>query len=150
MNISLKTKFILTIIMVGLLAIVMVFLLDLKSDSDIDTSESIGEISFKLYDESGSVVINDRLDIYESDTLYSVLKRHYSLVCANQNYKTDESCSYKFINGYIILGIEDVQSDWYNTVLTIYINEERANYGVSMIELNDNDLIEIKRTDYHE
>ncbi|QLY39645.1 DUF4430 domain-containing protein [Hujiaoplasma nucleasis] len=150
MNISLKIKILLSVIMAGLLVIVMVFLLDLGPDQEIETENSIGQIAFILYDESNSVVLADDLKFYENDTLFTLLKRHYTLVCANQFYKADPSCSHKFPNGYVLLAIEDIESDWYNTVLTIYVNHERANYGVSMLNLNDGDIIEIKRTDYDE
>ncbi|MGE4572268.1 MAG: hypothetical protein AB7E09_05930 [Candidatus Izemoplasmatales bacterium] len=150
MNISLQIKILLSVIMAGILVIVMVFLLDLGPDQEVETENSIGQISFMLYDESNSVVLEDDLKLYENDTLFTVLKRHYTLVCANQFYQADPSCSYKFPNGYVLLAIENIESDWYNTVLTIYVNHERANYGVSMLNLNDGDIIEIKRTDYHE
>lgn len=127
------------------IALLLVFFLMINRGSD-----SYGNIDFILYNENEEIVIEDQLSFNEGDTLFDVLNREYDLVCADSNYQRDETCSHQFINGYVLLEIEEVSSNWYDSVLSIYINGELANYGVSLIELEDGDLIEIKRTIYNE
>jgi len=146
-----KTKVALSILMIVSLVLVYIFLLDYHSDDkDINTDIVKGQITFKLYDEFDVIIIDDVLDYYDNDSLYTILQRNYQVVCANQFYQRDETCSYRFINGYVILEIESVVSNWYQTVLTLYINGVRANYGVSLVDFKDGDLVEFKRTIYDE
>lgn len=115
-----------------------------QSPNNIPTDELIGEIHFMLYDESQTLVVDDQLSIYRNDTLFTLLNRHYDLVCADNQYQADSSCSYRFVQGYALLGIDDVITDWHSTFLSIYINDKIALTGVSGIEPKDDDTIEIK------
>jgi len=149
MKISLVTKVIITAVMVIILG-VMIYFLNTQSPSEITTEEKIGEIHFRLYNEDDTLVIDDMLNLYHDDTLFTILNRHYDLVCADRNYQPDDTCSYSFINGYVLLGIDDIESDWYTTVLSIYVNGDLAVEGVSGIDPKDGDVITIRKTDYHE
>jgi hypothetical protein len=113
-------------------------------------SKADGEFDFILYNEFDEVVIDDRLEFKEGQVLFDVLEKEYAIVCAGPLYQKDESCSYEFVNGHVILEIEAVKTNWYDSFLEVYINGVHSNYGVSLIELHDNDLIEIKWTDVNE
>lgn len=81
------------------------------------------------------------------NTLFDILNDHYQLTCLNaQNYQPDTTCGPQSngINGKIILSINDVQTDWNNHYLAIYINGVYSNRGVSQIEFKDGDVIEFK------
>ncbi|MCF7923854.1 MAG: hypothetical protein K9L64_01960 [Candidatus Izimaplasma sp.] len=150
MKINKYIKILISIISIVIITIIYYFLADLSPDS-IDTSNEIeGYINFVLIDESDQVLIDDNLDFYEEDTLFTLLNRNYEIVCADQNYQPDPSCSHKFLAGRVILEIEELESNWSDTVLTIYVNDKLATSGVSNISLNDGDQITIKRTDYNE
>jgi len=143
---NLGFKILITLVMVLVLSGIYLWLNQASNTEEVATDYPVGSIAFSLYNEDDSLLIDERLTIYESDTLYSVLSRNYDIVCANQQYQPDASCSYRFINGYVILAIEDVDSNWSDTVLSIYVNDQLSNYGVSMIELVDGDVITIRKT----
>ncbi|QWC00670.1 hypothetical protein KHQ88_03630 [Mycoplasmatota bacterium] len=138
-------KIIISIVLVTILAITVYLISDHSSDH-IPTEVAKGEIIFSLYDGNDELIINDTLVFYEEDNLFTLLNRHYDLVCADSRYEPDETCSYKFLYGRIILEIETVDSDWYSTVLSVYVNGTLSNKGVSLINLNDQDHITIRKT----
>lgn len=143
MNLNLRLKIFISIILLACLGLTIYYLSD-KSPEAVVTDEAIGEIQFKLFDESQSLVVDNSLAIYKDDTLYTILNRNYDITCADQRYQEDNTCSYKFIFGYAILGIEDISTNWYDTYLSIFINNELAVIGVSGLIPEDGDLIEIK------
>jgi hypothetical protein len=143
MKFDLRLKIIISIALLICLGFVLYQVAD-HSPEYVTTGEARGEIEFKLYDESQSLVIDDELLFYDDDTLYTILLRHYDLTCADSQYQPDDSCSFKFIHGYALLGIDDVLTNWYTSFLSIYVNGEVAIKGVSLIEPRDGDLIEIK------
>ncbi|MFP4478170.1 MAG: DUF4430 domain-containing protein [Candidatus Izemoplasmatales bacterium] len=139
-------KIIISLLLIAVLAMTMYYISD-RSNDGVDTSEPPqGDIYFKLYDEKQDLVIDDTLSFYKDDTLFTLMNRHYDLVCADKNYQADDTCSHKFIYGRILLGIEDVQTNWYDTVLSIYVNDSLSTKGVSLIELSDGDVITIRKT----
>lgn len=138
-------KIIITLVMLGALTGVFLWLDQASSPGEVETDDAIGTIQFLLFDEDESMVIDDQINIYQGDTLYTVLDRHYEIVCADRQYQPDPSCSHRFLNGYVILGIEGIESNWTDTVLSIYVNDYLSNYGVSMIDLEDGDLIVIRK-----
>ena len=150
MTLNKYQKILISIIGLFVIGLIYFLLADFSPYSINPTGQIAGEIQFELIDENDEVKINENLIFYEEDTLFTVLNRNYRVVCADQNYQPDSTCSHKFIGGRVILEIEDVSSNWTNTVLTIYINDSLAVESVSKIRLNDGDKITIKRTDYNE
>jgi hypothetical protein len=140
-----RLKIVITIVMLIALTGVFLWLNQASSPEEIETNDSIGSIQFRLIDENENIVIDDQINIYQGDTLYTVLDRHYEIVCADRQYRPDPSCSHRFLNGYVILGIEGIDSNWIDTVLSIYVNDSLSNYGVSMIDLEDGDEISIRK-----
>ncbi|MFW5794284.1 MAG: DUF4430 domain-containing protein [Bacillota bacterium] len=150
MSLNKYHKILISIIGLSIIGLIYYLLADFSPYSINPTGEISGEIEFELIDENDDVILNENLIFYEEDTLFTVLNRNYRVVCADQNYQPDPTCSHKFISGRVILEIENLKSNWTNTVLTIYINDSLATEGVSNIELNDGDKITIKRTVYNE
>lgn len=143
MKLSLGLKIAISVILVFALGAVF-FLVDMQSPEEVLTDEVVGQVRFKLYDRSDELVIDDDLDIYKDETLYSLLNRHYDLVCADAFYQADPTCSYKSIYGYALLEIEDVKTNWYGSNLSIFMNGSLATLGVSNIKLQADDVIEIR------
>ncbi len=150
MSINKYQKILISIVALIIIGVIYYYLGDFSPSSVDDNGEIAGEIQFELIDENDQILIDDRLTFYEEDTLFTLLNRNYSIVCADQNYQPDPSCSHTFIGGRIILAIEGLESNWTDTVLTIYINDSLALEGVSKITLEDEDKITIKRTEYNE
>ncbi|MDA3932521.1 MAG: hypothetical protein PF513_07275 [Tenericutes bacterium] len=143
-------KIIISFVLIAILAIT-IYLISDRSDDDVNTGgEPQGEIYFELYDEFQTLVIDETLSFYEEDNLFTLLNRNYDLVCANGDYEPDDSCSYRFLYGRIILGIEEVDSDWYSTVLSVYINDNLSTKGVSLTELSNGDNITIRKSHINE
>jgi len=143
MKIDVRLKILLSLILLVGLGLTYYAVSD-QTPKTVNTEEGIGEIQFQLYNEFDEIQVDDELVLYEDDTLFTILNRHYDLVCANQHYQPDDSCSYQFLYGYIVLGIENVETNWYGDFLSIYVNGKVAVKGVSGIYPKDGDVIEIK------
>jgi hypothetical protein len=133
-------KVLITIITV-LIAVISVKLLVPDQAAQTD-----GEITFILEDADKNEVIHEVLYYYEGDTLFDILNREYTLVCADIEYDADSTCSYESPYGKAILEINTVKSDWYNNFLALYINDEYATYGVSKLPYKSGDVIVFKWT----
>ena len=130
-----KLKIILSLVLlIAVVVSVKLLLPDQQANSD-------GHITFILVNETGEEVINEEIPYYKGDTLYDVLQRKYDVLCANIEYEKDDTCSYDSEYGKALLQIEDVETDWYNSFLALYINDEYANYGVSKLPFKDGDII---------
>jgi hypothetical protein len=103
------------------------------SDNDSDS----GYVSIVLMDESNTIIIDDVHYFEGTVTLYELLQSEYDIACASPNYAIDYDCGFTMLNSHIILGIEEIETDWINTYLKIYINDEESNFGVDLIYLND-------------
>jgi len=109
-------------------------------------AESDGTITFILIDASQEEVINEEVDFHIGDTIFDIINREYEVVCADEDYKPDPTCSYNSPYGKAILEINDVTTDWYSSFLALYINNQYANYGVSKLPYNDGDTIRFSWT----
>ncbi len=105
-----------------------------------DDNEATGQgsIEITVYDQSGTVASSESHLFYEGDTLFKVMDRHYDLTCADAQYNPDNSCDTTFSGRHILLGINDVESDWTNTFLYLEVNGVMATRGVDEVELEDN------------
>ncbi|MEC9485069.1 MAG: hypothetical protein UMR38_04270 [Candidatus Izemoplasma sp.] len=122
-------------IAVVIVTVIAVFMLTRLENDDL------GEIQFVLIDRNDTVVIDDTLSFTEEDDLVSLLQEHYTVVCANTSYKPTTRCETHFANGRIVLGVDEVITDWRNHYIGIYINDTYSNVGVDGIALKDGDTI---------
>ncbi|MGM0435668.1 MAG: hypothetical protein ACQEQA_01315 [Bacillota bacterium] len=104
-----------------------------------DEGEATGEgsIDITVYDQSETVVSSESHLYYEGDTLFKVMDRHYELTCADTQYNPDDTCETTFAGSHILLGIDDVMTDWTNTFLYLEVNDTMATRGVDDVKLED-------------
>lgn len=100
-----------------------------------------GEITIIVVDEIGDTISNKTYNFTESDTLFSILDENYELGCADSSYHFSTECEAQAFGSRVILQIDTVVTDWTNTYIGIYINDEYSNYGIDSISLKDGDII---------
>lgn len=135
-----KTKILLTLIAVVFGYLTFTFLLP-NQEANAD-----GFIVFVLVDENGETVVHEEIEYFTGDSIFDILDRNYQVVCADNFYEPDETCSYDSAYGKAILEIQEVKTDWNNNFLALYINDEYATYGVSKLPYKDGDIISFKWT----
>jgi len=96
-----------------------------------------GGIKIEVVNDLGEVVVRDSYDFIEETSLYDILHDNYTVGCASSSYDLDYSCNYESFNSHIVLAIDDVETDWYNSFLEITINGEKSVYGVDSIMVED-------------
>jgi hypothetical protein len=82
----------------------------------------------------------------EGDTLYDILSRNYTIYCADHNHQKDETCTpTKFleITGRVLLGINELESNWTDTYIQIQINNVAPEKGMDQLEFTDQDVISL-------
>lgn len=138
-----KTWIKLGILVVGLLALLATYKLFFNGGG----AKGDGTITLIVIDENGVEKINDELDIKKDMTLLDVLKENYQLTCLGPMNRVDETCTQHFGFDLILLSVDGVTTDFQNTFLAFYINDEFSKVGITQIELNDGDVIKIQVED---
>jgi len=108
--------------------------------SHLNKNDEIGEITIILVDEIGDTISSKTYSFTESDTLFSILEDNYLLGCADSSYQITTVCDPLLFSSRVILKIDTVETDWNNTFIAIYENEEYSNLGLDSISLNDGDV----------
>jgi hypothetical protein len=107
-----------------------------------------GSVTLKIMDQ-GVLVREVDAELFEDDVLFDVLERHFDLVCATPGYSLDDSCQPRLIvgrtGGRVLLGIDDLRTDWFSDFLQIRRNGSPAQYGVDTLSLEDGDTVTIDR-----
>lgn len=146
---KLSTKIIVSIAMIILAWVVITYLI--PQDETIDS----GDITIQIYDGGDMLVYEGTHGFQEGMYLYDVLDASFDLICGNQSYQADPTCSYTFTSfayqGKIILGISNddfsIISNWTETFLAIEYVDSNAyilsQKGPSHIALKDGDIIRI-------
>ncbi len=81
-----------------------------------------GTITVEVYNENDEQVVSNTHDFYGETTLFDVLDEHYDIDC--------ETASFQSGSGKILLGIENVQTDFQNNFIYIEKNGAQSFYGV--------------------
>lgn len=107
---------------------------DSKNQSQILENDGVCDILFGLIDKNNNVVSNDILEITDGEFLYDVLKRNddkFKLQGSDSDY------------GFFMTGINDVVADYSKdgSYISLWINGNYAQYGISGLSLNDNDVV---------
>lgn len=110
------------------------------------SGDNQGGIKIEVVNDLGEVIIRDSYEFKEETSLYDILHQNYSVGCANSSYELDYSCEYESFNSHIILAIDDVETDWYNSFLEITINGENSVYGVDSIMVEDDTTYKLTYT----
>lgn len=131
------------IITIGLLivAIGSFFYFSQNSKQDIE-----GEITIIVIDEIGDTISNTSYSFSSEDTLFSIINANYIVGCANTSYQLSDSCDAVIFGSRVILKIESITTDWQNSYISIYENDEYATAGIDSIALNDGDVFRFEYT----
>ena len=108
--------------------------------SQLNKNDSIGEITIIIVDEIGDTISSKTYSFTEEDTLFSILEENYELGCADNSYNITSVCEPLLFSSRVILKIETVETDWTNTFIAIYENNEYSTLGIDSIPLNDEDV----------
>ncbi|MFW6298381.1 MAG: hypothetical protein ACOC14_01750 [Bacillota bacterium] len=120
-----------TVVVVGLVFITFIWVSD-------PFSNEAGTLDLLVYDADDEKIIDETYTFDEEDTLFTVMDEHHEMVCADRSYEPDPDCETEFGNyGRILLGIEDIMTDWNNTFLYLEVNGTQANRGMDTVELED-------------
>lgn len=111
------------------------------------SGDSEGGITIILIDKEQNI-ISEETYLFESEiTLFEFMQTRYDLGCANNSYRLDETCSFTMLDNHIILGIDDVVTDWTSSYIQIYIDDAPSEYGVDLIALKNNTTYTFKYVD---
>ena len=91
------------------------------------------DVTIKLVDKEDNIHVNDTYHNNEL-SLVDLLKDNYVVRMEKQTY------------GYVIYDFEDIKTDFHNSYLAIYVNDNYSNYGISNIALKDDMVILFKET----
>lgn len=92
-----------------------------------------GGVTIELVDLEGNKE-EKRLDFDEGDTLFDLLYSNYEVTYEETGY------------GILLLGIDDIQTDFTSTYIAIYINGEYSNLGLSSIILEEENVYSFRET----
>lgn len=129
------------LLVVGLVALFITYKLFFNSGG----AKGDGTITLIVIDENGDEVIHDELEFRHKMTLLEVIQKHYRVTCRGPFNRVEDACSPK--DNIVILGIEDVQTDFNRTFLAIYVNNKFSKVGINDIEFQDGDVIKIQVED---
>ena len=108
--------------------------------SQLNKNDPIGEITIIVVDEIGDTISHKTIEFTESDTLFSLLDENYDIGCADSSYNLSTECEQLVYSSRVILKIDSLVTDWNNTYIGIYENDEYSNFGIDLIPLNDGDV----------
>lgn len=104
-----------------------------------------GEVTIILIDGETEISRNTHA-FNEGDTLYDLLSKNYQIYCADRNYQKDDMCApvaFAEITGRILLGINDLESNWSDTFIQIQLNGAPATAGMDQLQFTDQDEISL-------
>ena len=108
--------------------------------SQLNNNDTVGEITIIIVDEIGDTVSSKTYDFTKEDTLFSILQDNYEIGCADSSYHITTVCEPLLFNSRVILKVNSVETDWTNTFIAVYENDEYSNYGIDSISLNAGDV----------
>jgi hypothetical protein len=115
----------------------------------INRNDEIGDVTIIIVNELGETLSNKEYGFTEEDSLFELLNDEFELGCADNSYKLSDDCTEK-LGGRVLMKIDSVQTDWMNTYLAIYINEEYSTLGIDNIPLVDGNTYKFEHTEVGE
>ena len=106
-----------------------------------------GEVTIIVINELEEVVYQQSISFEEEDTLFELLDRELNVQCANMSYQISDACVNVTMNGKVILGLDDVKTDWYHSFIAIYVDGEYSEYGIDGIALKDGSTYRFEYTE---
>jgi len=130
-------KVFVTIFVLALALVGFFVLRDQRVDHDA------GQVRIVIHD--GEYLVGENsLSFSEGDSLFDILKREYSLLCANAAYQPTEDCNELLFGSPVILGIDEVVTNWTSSYFAIYINDEYSTLGVGNVYVEDGDMVRLQ------
>ena len=108
--------------------------------SYLDFSDIEGTITITLIDEIGDTISSRNYEFDSEDTLFNILDEYYELGCTDSGYMLSNECEPKLVGSRILLKIDDLETDWRNSYIAIYENDEYSLLGIDYISINDGDI----------
>ena len=127
-------KVLMSIVALGLIIVSFLAL------SYFDFSDKEGTITIILIDEIGDTISSNDYEFNSEDTLFDLLDEHYNLGCTDSGYRLSTDCEEKMVGSRILLNIDDLETDWMNSYIAIYENDEYSVLGIDYISINDGDI----------
>jgi hypothetical protein len=104
-----------------------------------------GDITIQIVDETDQIISEEVYSFTEEDTLLAILDANHDLTCGNRNYQPT-TCNPDSIFGTVILGIDDMSTNWMVDYIAIYVNNEYSTFGIDSIVLTDGDIYRFEYT----
>lgn len=114
------------------LAIAITTIVIYKSQQE-PAAEISGTVTVELVPLSGESVTKE-LEYQTGDTLFGLLTENFEVT-----YEEDQF-------GVLLYGIDQIQTDFINTYVALYINGAYSNYGISSISLEDGAVYSFRET----
>ncbi|KFZ27016.1 MAG: hypothetical protein KQ78_00782 [Candidatus Izimaplasma bacterium HR2] len=108
--------------------------------SYFNKSDVEGTITITVIDEIGDIVSSKEFDFTSEDTLFDLLDQNFEVGCANSSYQLSSECEKILFTSRVLMKIDDVETDWINSYIAIYKNNEYSLLGIDNIVLNDGDV----------
>lgn len=96
-------------------------------------ADTEGTVTVELIDLAGETQTKE-WNYEPGDTLLDLLSKHYEV-----NYQEDQY-------GAVLLGIDQIQTDFITSYIAIYVNNEYSNYGISSILLEEGAVYSFRET----
>lgn len=96
-----------------------------------------GEITIIVVDQIGDIVSNQEISFVESDTLFQLLDDNYDIACANNQYQISDTCEKLLFSSRVVLKIDEVETNWLDNYIGIYIDDVYSTQGIDEIPLRD-------------
>jgi hypothetical protein len=106
-----------------------------------------GGVTIVLIDENSEIISETLFAFEEETTLFQLMNREYELTCADSSYQPDDTCSFVQLNSHMLLEIDELETNWTNSYIQIFIEDTPSNYGVDRILLTDNTTYTFKYVD---
>lgn len=110
--------------------------------SYFEKSDIEGSVTITLVDEIGDIVSNSEYDFTSEDSLFDLLNDNFELGCADSSFHLSSECDdvNLFFSSRVLMKIDSIETDWMNTYISIYENDEYSLLGIDNITLNDGDV----------
>ena len=106
-----------------------------------------GRVTIILVDESNQLISEEILTFTEEISLFELLDSNYNIEYNEVMLpQLDEEGQVVFVNSHIILGIDDLQSDWSNSYIQIFIDDIPSQYGADLIMIKDGETYTFQYT----
>lgn len=120
------------VVAVIVLAIAITSIVIYKSQQE-PAAEISGTVTIELVPLSGESVTK-QLEYQTGDTLFGLLTENFEVTYEEGQF------------GILLYGVDQIQTDFINTYVALYVNGTYSNYGISSIPLEDGEVYSFRET----